>query len=324
MHDAPRRIERRAFVRGAVLTAVAAAATAGARPRGLVARAVEPGDVPRLDVAEPVTGVASAPDRLVAVGGHAASPRVWTLDEGALGWRRSADDPAFAAATSLLDVAARGQGIVAVGWTETSDGPRAAAFGSRDGGAWVPEGVPGLGHAVATCVAARDGVALAAGTTFAEPGVREPAATFALVDRGDGSWEPVALDGVEPPRHGAVTMLAATRTGFRLGAVGVDGAALYGATSAWGPWRRLAAPTADASTAFLACADTDAGVLLAGLDGDDRPRFWLETGRGWRETRAPSGLDAAARVVGLAAAPGSLLAAGADDAGSFVEEVTAA
>ncbi|HEX6131559.1 MAG TPA: hypothetical protein VF044_07485, partial [Actinomycetota bacterium] len=69
MHDAPRRIDRRAFVRGAVLTAVAAAATAGGRPRGLVARAAEPGDVPRLDVAEPVTGVASAPDRLVAVGG---------------------------------------------------------------------------------------------------------------------------------------------------------------------------------------------------------------------------------------------------------------
>ena len=119
-------------------------------------------------------------------------------------------------------------------------------------------------------------------------------------------------------------MLAAARGAFLLATTDVGGSALYAATSPSGPWRSVASPKSDQVVSFVAAADTAAGVLLAGIDALDRPRYWLEGARGWRETSVPGGLVSSSHVVGFARTTEALVAAGSDAAGSFVEEVTAA
>ena len=197
-------------------------------------------------------------------------------------------------------------------------------FGSPDGSAWEPATLPEVGHGVCLAVAANAAGAVAVGTTFTEPDVREPVRSVAFVSDIGGAWSEVPLVGVDAPRHGAVTMVTATRAAFLLATVDVGGSRLYASSSASGPWRAIAAPKTDQVVSFLAAADTDAGVLLAGIDALDRPRFWLEGTRGWRETAAPTGLPTSSHVVAFARSTEALVAAGSDPSGSFVEEVTAA
>ena len=325
MDGSTRPLSRRAFVRSALLTSVAAAATAARPIHEMIARGATVADeVPPLAVHDPVVGVAARGGGLLAVGGHASAPRVWTVASDAHAWSAVAGDGAFPGSTSLLDVAAHATGFLATGWSETAEGPRPALFGSPDGSAWEPATLPEVGHGVCLAVAANDGGALAVGTTFTEPDVREPVRSVAFVSDIGGAWSEVPLEGVDAPRHGAVTMVTATRAAFLLATVDVGGSRLYASSSASGPWRAIAAPKTDQVVSFLATADTDAGVLLAGIDALDRPRFWTEGARGWRETPAPSGIPASSHVVAFARSPEALVAAGSDTSGSFVEEVTAA
>ena len=318
-------LSRRAFVRGALVTSVAAAASAVRPIHELVARGATVDDgVPRLDVHEPVVGVAFRGNRLLAVGGHAGAPRAWSLADGAASWAAVGGTDAFPPATSVLDVAAHATGFLAAGWRETPEGPRPALLTSADGTAWASASLPEIGHGVCLAVAANDSGALAAGATFAEPDVREPVRTVAFVSDIGGSWSEVPLGEPARLRHGAISMLAATRASFLLGTVDVDGSALYAASSPSGPWRSVAAPRSDRLVTFVAAAETGTGVLLAGIDDLDVPRYWLEGPRGWHETAAPAGIATSSHVVGLARADASLVAAGADATGSFVEEVTAA
>ncbi len=325
MDGSTRPLSRRAFVRGALLTSVAAAAAAARPIHETIARsATVADDVPPLAVHDPVVGVAARGPGLLAVGGHAAAPRVWSLAAGAQAWSAIAGDGAFPGSTSLLDVAAHTTGFLAAGWRETAEGPRPALFAADDGTAWTPASLPEVGHGVCLAVAAKDGGALAVGTTFSEPDVREPVRSVAFVSDIGGTWSEVPLAGVEAPRHGAITMVTATRAAFLLATVDVAGSRLYASSSASGPWRALAAPKTDQVVSYLAAADTDAGVLLAGIDALDRPRFWLEGARGWRETTAPAGLPTSSHVVAFARSTEALVAAGSGTSGSFVEEVTAA
>lgn len=325
MDGSTRQLSRRAFVRGAVLTTVAAAA-ATARPVGAaLAQATAPsGAVPRLDVPEPVAGVATRAGRLLAVGGHAASPKVWALPPGAVAWEAIAGSSSFPPATSLLDATGHDDGFLAAGWTESAEGPAPSVFTSVDGVAWEAAPLPGVDHGVALAVAAKEGTALAVGATFDEPGVREPVRTVAFAKASGGEWLRVPLDGVRLPDHGAVTMLMGTGSGFLLGTTDVAGSELYAAARAEGPWRSVRTPRSDELVAFLAAAATDAGLLLAGLDVLDRPRFFLDGARGWREVGAPGAIAAASHVNALTTSQGALVAAGDDASGSFVEAVTAA
>jgi hypothetical protein len=321
MDGSTRPLSRRAFVRGALLTTVAAAAAA-TRP---IARGAEVADeLPPLSVHDPVVGVAARDGALLAVGGHTAAPRAWRLAPAASAWQPVAGDAAFPTATSLLDVAPHPMGFLAAGWRETAAGPRPSLLTSSDGTAWTLASLPQVGHGVCLAVAAKDGAALAVGTTFREASVREPERSVAFASEIGGSWSQVPLDGVAPPTHGAVTMLATARGAFLLATVDVTGSRLFTATSPSGPWRSVSVPKTDQVVSYVAAADTDAGVLLAGIDALDRPRFWLEGSRGWRETTAPTGIAASSHVVGFARTPAALVAAGSDPTGSFVEEVTAA
>ena len=323
--DGPsRQLSRRAFVRGALLTSVAAAASAVRPIHETIARGQTTDEVPRLDVHDPVVGVAARPDGLLAVGGHAAAPRVWKLQDDAGAWQVVAAEGAFPETTSLMDVAAHTSGFVAAGWTETAYGPRPSLLTSSDGAGWASAPLPEVGHGVGLAVATKDGGVVAAGATFDEPGVREPVRTVAFVSDIGGAWSEVPLDGVVVPRHGAVTMLTTARDAFLLATTDVTGSALFAATSPSGPWRAVATPRSDQVVSFLAAADTSSGVLLAGIDALDRPRYWLEGARGWRETSAPAGLATSSHVVGFARTTDALVAAGSDAAGSFVEEVNAA
>jgi hypothetical protein len=325
MDGSTRPLSRRAFVRGALVTTVAAAAAAARPISETIARGAEVADeLPPLAVHDPVVGVAARDRGLLAVGGHTGAPRAWSLAPQASAWQAVAGDAAFPATTSLLDVASHTTGFVAAGWRETAAGPRPSLLTSPDGTAWTLASLPEVGHGVCLTVAAKDGAALAVGTTFREAGVREPQRPVAFVSDVGGSWSQVPLDGVTPPTHGAVTMLAAARGTFLLATVDVTGSRLFSATSPSGPWRSVAAPKADQVVSYVAAADTGAGVLLAGIDAVDRPRYWLEGARGWRETTAPSGIAALSHVVGFARTPAALVAAGSDATGSFVEEVTAA
>lgn len=324
MDGSVRPLTRRAFVRGAVFASVAAAGVA-VRPirETLAAGATVEGEVPRLAVHDPVTGVAARAGQLLAVGGHAGSPRAWTLPPGGAAWSDAAADDAFPEATSLQDVTAHPTGFLAAGWRETPVGPRPSLFSSDDGASWSTASLPEVGHGVCLGIASNEGAVVAVGTTFAEADVREPARTIAFVSDIGGAWSEVPLDGVKHPQHGSTTMVAATRAAFLIATVDVTGSALYASATPNGPWRRVNAPRTDETVSFLAAADTDAGVLLAGIDVLDRPRFWLEGVRGWRETAAPGDVDRAAHVIGLTLAGETLVAAGSDPSGSFVEEVTA-
>jgi hypothetical protein len=320
-----RPLTRRAFVRGALLTSVAAAAAAVRPIQELTARgATLVDDVPRLDVHEPVVGVAFRSRRLLAVGGHPGAPRAWSLEDDASTWAAVAGTDAFPEGTSVLDVAAQATGFLAAGWRETAEGPRPTLLSSADGSAWTLVSLPEIGHGACLAVAANDDGALAVGTTFAEPSVREPVRAVAFVADIGGSWSEVPIDELAGLRHGAITMLAAARASFLLATVDVAGSGLYASSSPSGPWRPVATPKADRVVTFVAAADTGAGVLLAGIDDLDAPRYWLEGARGWREIGTPGGIATSSHVVGLARADGSVVAAGADAAGSFVEEVTAA
>lgn len=325
MDGSTRQLSRRAFVRGAVLTTVAAAA-ATVRPVGAaLARAGAPsGAVPRLDVPEPVAGVATRAGRLLAVGGHASSPKVWALPPGAGAWEAIAGPSSFPPATSLLDATGHDGGFLAAGWTESAEGPAPSVFTSADGVAWEAGPLPGVDHGVALAVAAKDGTALAVGATFDEPGVREPVRAVAFASPAGGGWSRAPLDGVRLPDHGAVTMLTATGAGFLLATTDVAGSELYVAASVEGPWRSVRTPRSDDVVVFLAAAATDAGLLVAGLDVLDRPRFFLDGARGWREVGTPGEIASASHVNALTTSQGVLVAAGDDAAGSFVEEVTAA
>src|SRR5688500_14071361 len=139
MDGSTRPLSRRAFVRGALLTSVAAMATA-TRPlhETIASGATVADEVPPLAVHDPIVGVASRDGGLLAVGGHAAAPRVWTVASDAPAWSAVAGDGAFPGGTSLLDVAAHATGFLAAGWSETAGGPRPALFGSADGTAWEP------------------------------------------------------------------------------------------------------------------------------------------------------------------------------------------
>ena len=325
MDGSIRPLSRRAFVRGALVTTVAAAAGAARPIHETIARGAAVADeLPALSVHDPVVGVAARDGRLLAVGGHTAAPRAWALAREASAWQAVAGDGAFPAATSLLDVAASSTGFVAAGWRETSDGPRPSLLASGDGTSWEPADVPPVGNGICLAVAAKQGTALAVGSTFHEADVREPQRAVAFVSDIAGGWAEVPLDGLAAPTHGAVTMLATVRDAFLLATVDVAGSRLFASTSATGPWRGVATPKADQLVSLVAAADTSAGVLLAGIDALDRPRFWLDGARGWRETAAPAGIAAVSHVVGFARTPAALVAAGSDAAGSFVEEVTAA
>lgn len=317
--DAADRLSRRAFVRGAALGTVAALA---ARPwTGGVARAGgSVGAFPALAVGDPVVGIAPFGGGLLAVGGRVGSARAWAAAPGAVAWRPTAGAEAFGVGTTLTAVGGRGPGAVAVGWAETGAGPRMAGFATDDGRGWRALDLPQDGPGIACAVASLDGQTLVVGATFDEPGVREPVRAVGFASDDGVRWRPV--EGLPPLRHGSPTLLAAVDAGLLLGISGVAGVGLYLAETVAGPWRAVAAPGLDRPLALLAAAQLGDGVLLAGLDGLDRARYWIGGPEGWRATAAPPPLGRADRVAGLAARRGAVVAAGWMTSGSFVEEVS--
>lgn len=327
-HQARASVSRREFVRRAAMGAVAAGAAG--RLVGWsqdIARATIPSDsadeVPPLTVDQPVSGVAAAGDRLVAVGGHPGQARVWSHAFGAQGWQVEAVASQFPAGTGLRAVARSADSVVAAGWSEGGSGPHPALFRSQGAASWdqVETGMEQMPGSF-TAVAGLGGQLLAVGARFAEPDVGEPVAAIAASAPTGGSWSPVSLEGVERTTHGAITLLANVPEGLLLAVTDVTGLALYLAPSALGPWRRIGPPRLEPPAAIVAAGALGTSAVLAAIDSSDNARFFLGGSRRWREVQRPASLPAAARVMDLAYQAGVLVAAGDTGALSFVEEVT--
>lgn len=325
MDPASHRLTRRTFVRGALLTGVAAVATtrwpSGSLPAA--ARATAGDDIPRFDVGEPIVGVAASGDRVLALGGQASGARAWTCRAGDTAWREVTGGSDLPVGAGVTDVAARGAGFAAVGWLEGLDGPRPAVFLADETLGWHTAELPEAGPGICTAVATLGGRTLAVGTRFTEAAVREPASPFAFVGDEGGRWSPVTLDGVPAPRHGEVTALADIGGRLLLATTDVVGTALFVAADARGPWRAVRAPKLEQPFVIMAAAPVDDGVLLAGLDAMDRPRCFAGDLSSWRAVDPPVALDAASHVVGMSDADGAFVAAASSLDHAFIEEVSA-
>ena len=325
MDPASHRLTRRAFVRGALLTGVAAVATTRWHTEGAVAGArVVPGDgIPRLDLGEPIVGVAAGGDRVVAIGGRSGIPRTWTCRPGDAAWREVTTEPGLPPGAGVTDVTARGAGFVAAGWLEGHDGPRPAVFVADGSLGWRSVELPETAPGICTATASLDDRSLVVGSRFTEGSVREPAAPFAFVG-DEAGWAEVTLDGVSAPRHGEVSALGDIGGRLLLATTDVAGTALFTAADARGPWRPVRAPRPDQPFVIMAVAAVDEGVLLAGLDTMDRPRCWVGDLSTWRAAEPPVALDASSHVVGMSDADGSFVAAASSLERAFIEEVSAA
>lgn len=322
-------LSRREFVRRAAMGAMAAAAAgriAGGVPGIAHAVVADGGGIPTLTVEHPVAGVTVAGDRLIAVGGRPGHPRIWSYSFGTGQWQLRAGGAAFPPGTDLMAVSRSGDGLIAAGLIADGEspgrsGPEPALFGSADGNQWsqVETGFEQMPGAFTT-VAEMDGAILAVGARFAEPEVGEPVAPIAATSEG-GPWTSIALDGLDPTRHGAVTLLARVPEGLLLATTDVTGMSLYMASGPRSSWRHVSAPRLDGGGALVAAAGVGGRAVLAGIDALDRPRFWAGASRGWREVRASAALPATARVMGLTQRAGSLVAAEAGEGASFVGEV---
>jgi hypothetical protein len=279
-----------------------------------------------------VTGAADRPGRFagiarfrgatIAVEGD-GPPRVWRrFDAG--GWARVTADDAFPPGTSLADVDAAGDRLLAVGSVASTQGPAPAAFESNDGESWsalnLPGRVPGLG--AATSVAAHRGRFLVVGTGFESPEVLEPAGPFGVEVGLDGAptW---AGQGLPSLHHGAVTMVGALDDGFLLGATDVSGLRLATAPGPAGPWASVPPPAIDDPAAPVAAATVDGATVLVAVDGVDRTSWWRRESRGWRQIPPIGGLGTDVRVLAMIGGPTNVAVAGVAGHRGVYEEVAA-
>ncbi len=274
------RVPRREFVRRAAVVTAVAGASASIIARAM-ARSVVPTVTGAADELGPVSGLARLRGATIAVGGGDGPPRVWsTTDAGT--WVRLADDGEFPSGTSLADVDAAGDRLLAVGSIASTQGPAPAAFASNDGESWsaisLPAKVPDLGSA--TSVAAGGGRFLVVGTGFEARDVLEPAGSFGIEVGLDGasSW---AGNGFPNLQHGAVTMVGTLDDGFLLGATDVEGMRLATAPDPAGPWTPIRPPVIDGPAAPVATATVDGATVLAVVDGTDTTSWWRRGSRGW-------------------------------------------
>lgn len=319
-----RGLTRREFVRRAALVSVAAgagAATIVGSTVGSIEATARP--APPEPMA-PVAGLARLRGRTIAVGGAAGAPRVW----GRLGpsrWPLLAGDEAFPEGTSLVDVDAVGDRLVAVGAVEGGRGPAPVAFASSDGETWspvaLPSQVPGLG--TATSVAAREARFLFVGAAFDSPQVLEPTAPFAVEVSLDGTSRWVGGSGLPTVRHGAITMVAALADGFLLGATDVTGMRLGTGAGPGGPWAPLPPPPVQGPAAPITAATIEGATVLAVLDGLDRTSWWRRGPRTWVEIPPVVGLERGARVSALLGGRRRLIVGAVAGDRGMIEEVAA-
>ncbi len=318
-------LPRREFLRRSAMGAMAFAALgAGAAATGvgsvLTDLAKDPGDgLP----ADPLAAVALLGDRALAVGGVRGEPRVWGRSPGQGSWELVAGTDDFPAGTALngLDVVA--STAIAVGCTGFEHATRPAAFSSSDGVRWDlrasdHDGVPGL----FTGVVARHDRVLAVGARFAEDEVQEPTETIAVEGEPGGSLTTLDLVGVPRVRHGAVTLLALDGDRPVIGLTDVSGIALFRANELRGPWHPIGAPGVQLPFAPVAAAAVDGSLLVVGIDGQDRTRYWRRAGTTWSEVEPPAGVPAHVTVHDLRRRGEVLVVAGDREDDGYLREVT--
>jgi hypothetical protein len=336
----PSGFTRREFLRRGAMAGVGAAVAATAYGVGLRKdSAAAAGEIPTLETAGQVSAVASAGDRVIAVGSQDHRPVVWVHELGEPSWAPSATGRSFPAGTVLAAAVGVGDSFVAVGHTtelsrvdmiiddQTGRPVRLpvyasipAVFLSEDGSAWqqVQRGVPeaDLG-AYGSVAVLEDGRALAIGYRSLEPGVGGPYGLVAVDSRDGRRWSPAGLPGVVPPRHGSVTMLAAVDRSALLATRGIRETGLY--RSSGDGWKRIDPPSERAT--YKAAGSVGGAFVLAGVDDWGRPRMWKRMGEGWSGLRRLAGLPKGAKVVDLARIGGSLVAVARHAGRSFVAEV---
>jgi hypothetical protein len=336
-----RRLPRREFLRRAAMatTATAVATTA----YGTVLRPASSADreaVPRLYTDGQLRGVTAIRDLLVAVGSRLQEPAVWTCRLGDRSWSLSATGRSFPPGTVLAAVGAVGARVLAVGAVrrvsrvqmliDDATGARVdipivgsapAIFSSVDGARWDSVFRPRPGNALGafTGIATThdDTRALAIGSTFREPGVGEGSGTLAVSSFDGRSWRNVSLPGVEPPRHGAFSLLARAGAETVLGIREAGGTRLH-ATSG-GRWRSVPIPSAEAT--ILAAGTLHGALLVTGIDDAGRPRAWEQATKGWRDVDDLPGIPPGGTVLDLEEVGGVLVAAGSVDGQAFVVRI---
>jgi hypothetical protein len=264
---------------------------------------------------------------------------VWTCRLGDGSWSLSATGRAFPPGTNLSAVGAIGTRLLAVGevrqvsrvQTLIDDrtgvrvdipilGSTPAIFSSVDGARWarvaLPAAASGLGAFTRVATTDDDTRALAVGSTFREPGVTEGYGFLAVSSSDGRSWRSIRLPGVEPPRHGAVTLLGRAARETVLGIREAEGTRLH-ATSG-GRWRSLPVPSRLAT--FLAAGTVDGSLLIAGIDDAGHPRAWKRTTHGWH-VRKLRGLPPDGVVLDVAEIGGGLVAAGSVHGKGFVVRI---
>jgi hypothetical protein len=313
-------LPRREFLRRSTIGAVALAALGSGVAHGgsrsvLAELTADPsGAMP----SQPIAAVAVMGRSVVSVGGVRGAPSVWRrsgLDEP---WFQVAGADAFPQGTALTALAIEGHRAVAVGCSGPDHATRPAIFSSRDLRSWTIDTDRDLPPGVLTGVAFSGRRGLAVGARFAEPDVEEPIETIAYQRGGSGRWVPVAMPGVRPVRHGAVTLLAGIGDRLMLGLTDVEGLDLSTAPGVEGPWRSIGAPHV---VAPVAAAAVGGSTLLAGIDALDRARFWRRAGRSWIEVDPPSGIGASIKVHDLGRAGDALIVAGSRGDQGFLREV---
>lgn len=219
-----------------------------------------------------------------------------------------------------------------------------AVFASADGIRWetVLDGVAGVAGGSLSAVAALGAGSVATqvvavGTEYTEADVPDAAGLLALVSLDGRSWTRTRLEGVSPPQHGEVTMLAAVGDDLLLGSNGFGTTNLYRAARAaaavssaaagldasapLGPWNPVAGPVVEGPLTFVAAGATAAGTLLAAVDHLDAPRFWMGEGPGWREVGAPAAMAPPSRLSVLGRYDGALVGGGTDGSQARVERI---
>ena len=315
-------LPRREFLRRSTIGAVALAALGSGVAHGgsrsvLAELTADPsGAMP----SQPIAAVAVMGRSVVSVGGVRGAPSVWRrsgLDEP---WFQVAGADAFPQGTALTALAVEGHRAVAVGCSGPDHATRPAIFSSRDLRSWTAETDLDLPFGVLTGVASSGGC-LVVGARFAEPDVEEPVETIAYQRGVSGRWVPVAMPGVRPVRHGAVTLLAGIGDRLMLGLTDVQGLDLLTAPDVKGPWRSMGAPDVGIPLAPVAAAAVAGSTLLAGIDALDRARFWRRAGRSWIEVDPPSGVGASIKVHDLGRSGDALIVAGSRGHRGFLREV---
>lgn len=315
------RVPRREFVRRAALVTVAAGAGASTLARAM-ARTVVPTVTEAPIELGPVSGLGRLRGDTIAVGGDDGAPRVWRRSDA--GWARLTGDGSFPPGTSLADVDAAGDRLLAVGSIVSARGPAPAAFASNDGESWsavsLPGAVPDLG--AATSVAARRGRFLFVGTGFESAEVLEPAGPFGVEVGLDGTstW---AGNGLPSLHHGAITMVGALDDGFLLGATDVAGMRLASSPGPAGPWVSVPPPPIEGPSAPVAAATVDGATVLVVVDGVDITSWWRRESRGWRRIPPIGDLTTDVRVQAMVGGRSKVAVAGVAGHRGVYEEVAA-